>query len=53
MQTKLNIFNNSPTKAEIVCQHARRHCLKYDGVVVHRRVVQMISVRGVLQNIKN
>lgn len=52
MQTKLTIFNNSPTKAEIVCLRISQHCLKCGGVVTRRRTVQMVSVREVLQTIK-
>lgn len=47
VQTKLNIFDHCPTKAEIVCQRIRTHCINADNIIYHP-VVKQISIKHLL-----
>lgn len=47
MQTKLNIFENSPTKGDIVCRRIVQRCLEA-GEGANRRTFKMISIQEIM-----
>ena len=51
MQTKLNLFDNCPTKGQIVCRRIIQRCLDA-GKRPEKRFCRIISIKEVIESVK-